>query len=125
MLRDYEHLASQVTLTNIFDVSADRRDDRGDEFDDHQARMTGMLKMAEWALEEDEVVVVACGHQVYRALTGLKAEFFKGRKVAGVEVWCFPHPSGASAFWNRQANVLRASNFLRRLLNRSGIMMAR
>jgi uracil-DNA glycosylase len=126
MLRDYEHLASQVTLTNIFEVPAERREAKGDEFDKAKARVEGVKKIATWADQEETFIVVACGHEVYEALTGVKkAEFFKGRSIAGVEVWCFPHPSGISTYWNTRAHVLLAANFLTRLTRRSGIVMHR
>lgn len=125
MLRDYEHLASQCTLVNVFQVPAERRDDRGDEFDKELARELGKHLMVEIADSDEPAIVVACGHAVYRALTGRKGTFFKGRRVEGVEVWCFPHPSGASAFWNSRGQVLLAANFLSKLLKRSGIVMAR
>lgn len=124
-LRDYEHLASQVTLINIFDDPAERQGNRGDAFDVDRARERGLELMRNWA-QEGNVTVVACGHQVYRALTGTrKMEFFHGRDFIGVEVWCFPHPSGASSYWNSRARVLLAANFLRRLLKRAGIILTR
>lgn len=125
MLRDYEHLASQFTLANIFDQPMERREDRGDYFDMVEARRLGVQLMGGWAGEEEPVVVLACGHAVFEALTGSRQEFYHGKNRSGVEVWCFPHPSGASAYWNRRANVLQAANFLRRLLKRSGISIER
>lgn len=124
-LRDYEDLASQCTLTNIFDVPAERRDARGDRFDEDVARLRAKHLMECWATSEEKLVVVACGHAVYRALTQQKGEFFRGHRISGVEVWCFPHPSGASAFWNYRKNVLLAANFLKRLQKQAGIVMAR
>ena len=132
-LRDYEELQSQCYLANIFKVPAVRRplparrrtrNAPGDEFDAEKARELGRHLMVDIAEMDEHVIVVACGHQVFIALTGQRAEFFKGRRVEGVEVWCFPHPSGASQYWNYPANKLRASNFLKRLLKRSGVVMA-
>jgi len=125
MLRDYEHLAAQCCLINIFDEPQERRDARGDYFDEDKARRKARHLMTAWAASEERVVVVACGHAVYRALTQRKGEFFKGVRISGVEVWCFPHPSGASSFWNFRKNVMLSSNFLNRLVKRSGIVMAR
>ena len=134
MLRDYDHLASQATLVNIFNrpaarspLPAGRRKHNapGDEFDEVHARENGRKMVFEWAHEDEDVVVVACGLKVFQALTGERGDFFKGRRVDGVEIWCFPHPSGASMFWNSRQNVLRAANFLNRLLKRSGIVMQR
>ncbi len=125
-LRDYEQLASMATLVNIFDYPADRQEARGDGFDEVEALERASVLVGKWVMADEPTVVIACGHAVYRALTGRKVEFFKGHQLSDkVEVWCFPHPSGASAFWNRRDNVMQSSNFLRRLLHRSGISIAR
>lgn len=125
-LRDYEHLASQVTLINIFDQPAERLEARGDHFDRVAAAEVGTALMEKFHEYPNDVYVIACGHAVYEALTGIKKmEFFHGRDFAGVEVWCFPHPSGASSYWNTRSHVLLAANFLRKLLKRAGIMMTR
>ena len=124
-LRDYEHLHASVGLANIFAHPADRREARGDGFDEVEAAERGKELMKSWQLLYSDVVVVACGHQVYKALTGEKGIFFRGHRYGSVEVWCFPHPSGASAYWNRKENITYAANFLRKLLNRSGIVIER
>lgn len=124
-LRDYEHLASQFTLTNIFDTPASSRVERGDAFDQEWASAYAHQIMIGWQKKNEDLIVVCCGHQVYQAFTGERGVFFKGKRKDRVELWCFPHPSGASAYWNRRANVIQAANFLRRLLNRSGISIAR
>jgi uracil-DNA glycosylase len=124
-LRDYEHLASSVTLVNIFDHPADRQEARGDGFDEFQAKVKARMLTEQWVSLKEEIIVVCCGHAVYRAFTDSRGTFYKGRRDQNLELWCFPHPSGASAYWNRRDNVLYAANFLRRLLNRSGIVIAR
>jgi uracil-DNA glycosylase len=139
-LKSYEELASQVTLTNIFECPASPRrlparrrpvsgyQASGDEFDSGAAAERGLQLLQVWSLIEDRVVVVACGHAVNQALTGRKGVFYKGRIVqteyAAIEVWCFPHPSGASSYWNYRSNKLQAANFLRKLLKREGMLIA-
>ena len=132
-LEDYEELASRVTLTNIFPVPAARkplpptgkgRGHAGDDFDETTARRLGMLKVKEWAKDPQLVVVLACGAKVYEALTGCegtKNNKFSGKALKlgpaqGVDVWYFPHPSGASHYWDDPDNVDYASRFLKRLL---------
>lgn len=130
-LGDYEALARSFTLVNIFQEPAkpkslppkpgSRRRAAGDEFDAKLGRELGRHLIVAIADYDPDSVVVACGHQVFTALTGVRRmEFFKGRRVEGVEVWCFPHPSGASQFWNHPENVERAGEFIRKLLKRSG-----
>lgn len=73
-------------------------------------------------------VMIACGHNVYRAFLKDgrgRSEFYRGTPKANGHIWCFPHPSGASQYWNDPANVDRASQFLRRLLDRYGIVLDR
>lgn len=138
LLPDYEALARQVILTNIFDAPAARRAIRcrpsskrnapGDEFNMDEAYVSGMTKMLEWAADPELVVVLACGKNVTKALGFPDLEFYKGRAlkagpVQGVDVWAFPHPSGASQYWNDQANHVRASIFLKRLLKRYEIRL--
>lgn len=134
-LRNYEELAAKAMLTNIFDQPAKpkrlpaRRRTKysasGDEFDSEAAAGRARELLQVWKDLNDRVIVVACGHAVFQALTGRKGEFYKGRNVqlAGtvIEVWCFPHPSGASSYWNYDENKRMAANFLRRLLNRAGM----
>jgi uracil-DNA glycosylase len=124
-LRDYEHLHASVGLVNLFSIPADRQEARGDGFDEVEARARAERLLEGWNSWHEETIVVCCGHQVYQAFTGERSQFFKGKRMGQVELWCFPHPSGASSYWNHRANVLQAANFLRRLLNRSGIAIAR
>lgn len=124
-LRDYEQLAASITLLNIFNRPADRQEARGDGFDEFQAKVLARIMMEQFVAERRVLTVVCMGHQVYRSFTDTRGTFFRGRRDQNVELWCFPHPSGASSYWNHQANVLQAANFLRRLLDRSGIAIER
>lgn len=124
-LEDYEALASRVTLVNLLDHPADKRSDRGDLFDVVAARAGARRLNRQWDCDDEKVVVLACGHLVFRCLTGKRCEFFRGVRRPGVEIWCFPHPSGASAFWNLPENTERARRFLKRLLKQRDIGMAR
>ena len=128
-LRDYEQLAASMTLINIFGNSADRREVRGDHFDRDRARQLGEELVELWRGHRGHVIVIACGHSVFQALTGQRGTFYQAmifsEEASHIEVWCFPHPSGASSYWNEVPNRLTAANFLRRILKRSGIDMAR
>lgn len=124
-LEDYEALAAQVTLVNLLENPADKRSDRGDFFDVVAARAGARRLNVEWDHDPEKIVVLACGHLVFRCLTGRKLPFFRGISRPGVEIWCFPHPSGASAFWNLPENRKRARRFLKRLLKRRDIVIAR
>jgi uracil-DNA glycosylase len=123
-LEDYEELASRVTLTNIFDVIACRPKNArhaGDEFDKTTARAIGMMRVHLWARDPEHVVVLGCGANVMEALVGKAPGMYKGKALKveparGLDIWHFPHPSGASHYWNDPANVDRASRFLRRFL---------
>lgn len=124
-LRDYEHLASQFTLINLLDQPASNvcakpsgKKHAGDAFDRDEAVIKAFGLMLEWWDRGSQVVVLACGSSVTEALLGVKVKRFKGRRVRNVEIWHFPHPSGASHFWNSPDNVERSREFLKRLLDR-------
>lgn len=133
--RDYEHLADAVTLMNLFGspqarsqaILCGRRTHAGDEFDTDLAAVEAFGVMLQWLKEEDERhIVIACGGKVFQAFTGQKREMYQGIRMApNIEVWYFPHPSGASHYWNLKENRLRAANNFRKLLRRAGIDMAR
>lgn len=137
LLPDYEALARQVTLTNIFEVPAKakiiacrrgKRNAPGDQFDMDSAYVIGMAKMLEWAADPELVAVVACGKKVTAALGVPDLDWYKGKAlkagpVQGVDVWAFPHPSGASTYWNDSANHDLASKFLRNLLKHYGLRL--
>lgn len=124
-LTDYEQLAAQVTLVNLIDRPMEKAEHRGDPFPLVEAKARAIELMSEWIKDDEPTIVIACGHSVFRCLTGRKTELFRGRISMGVEVWCFPHPSGASAYWNTRGNVDRAAKFLNRLVRRKGIAIAR
>ena len=124
-LRDYEDLAAQVTLVNLIEEPVEKTEGRGDAFDLVQARARARELVESWVDDDEQIIVIACGHSVYRCLTGSKVELFRGRRTFGVEIWCFPHPSGASAYWNFRGNVDRSARFLNRLVERKGIVIAR
>lgn len=136
-LGSYEELASKYPLANIFDVPAaprklharrsSNRRAPGDQWDAIEARKRGVQKMERWAVQSELVAVLACGHNVYQALTAESRQFFEGQAfrrgpVQGVDVWCFPHPSGASQFWNDEKNRARAAAFLKRLQGYYGML---
>jgi uracil-DNA glycosylase len=130
-LRDYEELASQFTLTNLFENTAEKlKTGRGDKFDPYAARRAASLKMREWAEDPELIAVLGCGHNVFQALTAESRPFFHGiafkaGPTQGVDVWNFPHPSGASAFWNQLENVGRATEFLKKLLAHYGMSITK
>lgn len=124
-LGDYEALAAQVTLVNLLEAPEDKRSDRGDHFDVVAARAGARRLNLQWNDDPEDIVVLACGHLVFRCLTGKRVDFFRGIRRPGVEIWAFPHPSGASAFWNFPENRKRAHRFLKRLLKQRAILMAR
>jgi uracil-DNA glycosylase len=136
--RDYEHMASEVTLMNVLDRpetnlcnlpakrGGNKRRRAGDEFDRDEAAIKGFGIMLELMQTGHKPVVLALGNEVCLALTGVKISRYKGRKIPGrdgheVDVWHFPHPSGASHYWNDPKNTAKASEFLIKLLKRYGI----
>lgn len=137
--RDYEHMASEVTLMNVLDRPAsnlcnlpptrhNKRRHAGDEFDRDEAAIKGFGLLLELMAEPHHPVVLALGNEVCLALAGQKIKRFKGKTLRGrdghtVDVWHFPHPSGASHYWNDPDNVARAQRFLKRLLKRYGIAL--
>lgn len=131
-LRDYEELASMYTLTNIFDVPAVRRPlparrsskhrSIGDEFDERLALDRGYEMTLDWVNMEEAPVVLACGAKVAKALIGRPVPMYKGKRLGErLDVWHFPHPSGASQYWNSPDHVEVAARFLKRLLERYGL----
>lgn len=126
-LKSYEQLADAFTLENIFPFSADKlTSGRGDEYDVAVARRIGDAKMLVWSLSQKPQYVLACGHQVYKSLTGSPQILF-GRRVFNYPAWGgrvvifnFPHPSGASGFWNEPDNTRKAKHFLAKLLHHLG-----
>lgn len=126
-LEDYDELAEKFHLDNIFDQKADKMlSGRGDNFPEPLARKVGIKHMRRYAREGGPQLVLACGHKVFKALTGKRVELFTvlvvevpiGEEEVPVHVCCFPHPSGASAYWNDIENVEIARQFLIRLQER-------
>lgn len=130
-LSNYEALDRRFDLMNLLPAPVARRaSGRGDSFDRVKAEQQAKTLVRQWAADEELHVVIACGHEVFRSLTDKPGTFFKGKvigtsKARRVDIWCFPHPSGASSFWNDQRNTLQAKVFLHGLLKRYGIDMAR
>lgn len=148
-LRDYEELRSIAHLTNIFGspqeraraiICRPRRSGKrslgeqyelahaGDEFDEELATIEAFGLLLAWMKRyqdtNERIVVVACGAKVFRAFTGKRKPMFRGVRLApGVDIWHFPHPSGASHYWNDPSNVDRASRFLKKLLKRYEIRL--
>jgi len=130
-LEDYEALASYARLVNIFGDPANRsqailcgrpRAHAGDDWDRDLAAVEGFGLLLRWMKEPGDKLVLGCGKNVIQALTDRPPAMFKGRRMApGLDVWHFPHPSGASHFWNDPENVERAGVFLRKLRERYGI----
>jgi len=130
-------MASEVTLMNVLDrpqsnicqMPARRGNKKwhaGDEFDRDEAAVKGFGLMLELMSASHHPVVLALGVDVCVALTGRKIKRYKGKALRGpdghtVDVWHFPHPSGASHYWNDPSNVARAEKFLRALLKRYSI----
>lgn len=129
-LEHYDALASRATLVSLLDRPVDvGSPSRGAAFDHQAANRRARQLMVEWAKDPELVVVLACGKEVFTSLTGTQRPFFRGKKgklgpVQFVDLWCFPHPSGASSFWRDPQNIRQAQNFLKRLLYLYGIDIA-
>lgn len=134
---DYEDMAGKVTLMNVLDrpVSnltnlpakrgGNKKRHAGDQFDLDEAAIKGFGIMLELMSTGHHPVILALGNDVCRALTGERIRRYKGKKVHGrdgheVDVWHFPHPSGASHYWNDADNVDHAKRFFTALLKRYG-----
>lgn len=122
--RGWCQLAAKYDLSNLL-TQTQQRDvsGRGDTFDIATARRMGQAMIDTWLMEGDRRRVLACGKRVFYCLTGKKRELFQGVMIKHplghrVEVWCFPHPSGASSFWNDEENWNRAMRFLKMLQDR-------
>lgn len=118
--RGWCQLAAKCDLVNLLTERQEKdKSGRGDNFDVAKARRLGQAMIDQWLVEGETRTVLACGKKVYFCLTGEKVDFFKGKALKSpfgrVEIWCFPHPSGASAFWNDPANVNRVHRFLKAL----------
>lgn len=130
-LPHYDSLKNRFTLQNLTPRPVHKlANGRGDTFDRLAAKASAELMVREWARSDEPVAIIACGHAVFNCVTHESKPFFKGKKIGlrhidwdaePIEVWCFPHPSGASAFWNDQHNWLEARQFLMRLSKRYGI----
>jgi len=128
-VQHWEALNRLADLQNLVDVPAVKFQ-RGDSFDREAAmiRATALVKL--WAATSEFSVVLACGHSVFQALTRHQSPFFKGKALSfpqlesRVEIWNFPHPSGASAFWNDPRNVQEARDFIGKLRDRYGMLIA-
>jgi hypothetical protein len=129
-LMNYEALASRFDLMNLLDHTVEQSaSGRGDTFDRATAIARAHKMILYWVAQGEVIPVLACGHDVFKCLTGVNKPFFSGKsiKLSGhlgqVDVWCFPHPSGASAFWNNASNWNDGQYFLKRLVKRYGINM--
>lgn len=129
-LVNYEALARRFDLENLLDRPMEKHSNgRGDAFERDAGVTQGRILVRQWLKQDELVPVVACGHQVFKSLTGTAKPFFKGKTIrkvghsGRVEVWNFPHPSGASAYWNDPKKYREAQAFLRRLVKRYGINM--
>ena len=130
-LPHYDCLRDRFTLQNLVNRPVYQQPyGRGDTFDRLAARGRAQMLVRDWSKSEEPVAVIACGHAVFECVTKVKRPFFKGKKIAlysddwdakPIEVWCFPHPSGASAFWNEPKNWQAAHEFLIKLSKRYGI----
>lgn len=124
-LTDYEDLAKQVTLVNLIQEPQEKAGNRGDVFPVIEARAKARELTVEWISDPEKIVVLACGRWVFRCLTGRDTYLYRGISRLGVEIWYFPHPSGASSYWNFPENREQAARFLERLLKQRDIVMAR
>lgn len=128
-LPNYEALAKRVILTNLLDRPVEpAASGRGDTYDRRLANARAKQLMLYYARQPELFVILAAGKEVYRSLIGVEGTFFKGKKgklgpAQFVDVWCFPHPSGASAYWNDRSRAAGAKRFLNRLLKSYSIDM--
>ena len=127
-VESYLDLYRIAHLENLLtEVQRKLPDGRGDHFDLIEARANAKMSLQVMLFLNRNTQVIACGHKVYKAYTGRKGEYFKGVRVKTsvynpvhtVDIWCFPHPSGASPFWNERENVIQAAKFIRRVRERS------
>ncbi len=120
-VKDPEELKDYFKLINLIKHQLDPHPrGRGDKFDLNEAKKRATRILSE---AEPEQVFIACGRQVWKCLTGTPdGEFYTRRVVTvthnkkpsvDVNVYLFPHPSGASSIWNYPAEVRRAQTFLR------------
>lgn len=125
-LTNYDALATRFDLVNLLRAPVGKAaSGRGDTFDRAAAERQAQYLMRQWAVQPDLIVAIACGHEVFRCLTHTQVPFFEGKALKlgpaqFVDVWCFPHPSGSSAFWNDNSNQRLAAEFLNRLVKHYG-----
>lgn len=116
-----EHvLRSRVEFRNLLsEYPGRKRDGKGDLFPIKEARAAADREMERW--READMIVFA-GREVARAFGLAAAAPWFEWEILGledgyvVEVAVFPHPSGASRFWNDAANRDAAAAFLRELI---------
>jgi uracil-DNA glycosylase len=119
----YEYMAARVRLFNLLEHKAERLPDgRGDRFDYESAKKEARRLARSWLLFRPETHVLACGSKVFNCFTGRRGEMYKGLALKDhdstsvLNIWLFPHPSGASTYWNDPENVALARRFLRKRL---------
>jgi uracil-DNA glycosylase len=129
-LINYDALSKRFILENLVNRPMQKHlNGRGDQFDAMIAQKRATLMLRTWLKSDELTPVIACGHLVFKTLTNRPKPFFKGTTIrvpgreSAIEVWNFPHPSGASAFWNDPKNVREARAFLNRLVKRYGVDM--
>lgn len=119
----YDYMAARVNLLNLLpDMAPPIAHGRGDHFDYDRAKQEARRLLKSWLLFTPETHVLACGTKVYKCFVGHSARPFQGTALKDrnsdsvVKLWLFPHPSGASSFWNDPKNVAEARAFARKRL---------
>lgn len=126
---DYVDLWSKAHLQNLFEIEERLpRDDAGHRMDMAEARKRAQAILDAMLFINPQTQVIACGRNVFSALTGRRRiDFYKGLRIKSdyghhVDVWCFPHPSGANDYWSDPTNVEFASKFIRKIYKRSAML---
>jgi uracil-DNA glycosylase len=119
----YEYMSARVKLLNLLDDKAQPLPDgRGDRFDYETAKQEARRLARSWLLFRPETHVLACGSKVFTCFTGQRGQMYKGTALrdynsgSTLNIWFFPHPSGASTYWNDFQSRQRAARFLRKRL---------
>lgn len=127
-VEDYLDLYRVAHLENLLTKPMEKHPNgRGDIFLMDEAQVQAKISMDVMLFLNRNTQVIACGHKVYRAFTRRKGQYFKGARIVTktynpphtLDVWCFPHPSGASPYWNERENFDRAAEFIRSVRDRA------
>lgn len=115
-LPGYDALCDALDMTNLVPEIQPRLQRRGDPFNVTKAKVAAINLMTEQKALGRGTIICA-GLKVWDAFgCPDDADWFDGHQRRGMTFWKFPHPSGASAFWNHRRDVEEASQFLRSIV---------